>query len=600
MSEATPGRPLPPKARRSRPERPTFGHLRRSLSIEFAGQGSRIAGGGVLLGLPVAVEVVVVFLIASVGTGVLGNRATKLPFGITASTTTLAAFAVGAIVLRGALDVGGTLVRARLVRNYEHASRAGLLKDFTTAEWEVQSQLNPATVLSTVGANLNRARDAYGRLIDTVGGAIGFLVMLAGSFVAGGFWVLGIVVSTGLLALLFRTLIRESHSAGEASRAANLQFSHAFLEVFALAREIRLFRATRHTEELIDRASFDLAESNARGQIAGGLLGSLTGTAVYLVAGVGLLIISTLHVEDPRPYVVVVLLLYRGIGYGRSFQSAYQDLMNGLPAVADIQQRRNQFAAARVPTTGTPFEPPLERVTFDDVGLTYPDGTVALRNASFEIERGAALGLVGPSGSGKSTVVQLLLRLRLPTSGRVLLNGIDIRDIEPQSWFGHAVLVPQDAQTFNATILDNVVCFRRDISRDDAIEALRQAQLLDEVLALPDGLETVVGAGGRRLSGGQSQRLCIARALASSPDVLVLDEPTSALDLLSEEVIRATLQGLRGRITVIVIAHRLSTLRICDRVMVLKDGHIEGVGTRQDLETTSAFYAEAVRLAKLT
>ena len=580
--------------------RRTFRGVRAALAEEFAGHGRRILAAGTLGGLPIAVEVVVVFLIVSAGTAALGGETPDLPFGWSATTTQLAVAAVCAIGARGVLDLAATYVRSRMVRDFEQATRAGLLRDFSGAEWSVQSQLDPADVLSSIGTNLNRARDAYGRLIDAVSGGIGFGVMLVGSFASGGPWVLAIIAGTALLALLFRSLVHEAHRAGEAGRVANLRFAHTFLEVFALAREIRLFGVTRHFQDVVDEASHDLAETNRRSQLASGLLGSLGGTAVYLVAGLGLLAITLFHVDDPRPYVVVVLLLYRGLGYGRGFQSSYQDLVNGLPSVADVQEKRRTFVAAAVPATATPFHPPLSTVSFRDVGLVYPDGSVALRDASFDLERGSALGLVGPSGSGKSTIVQLLLRLRLPTSGQILVNGTDLAVVDPASWFGRAVLVPQDGQLFNASVLDNVACFRPAVDRDRAIDALRRAEVLDEVLALPDGLDTLLGAGARRLSGGQVQRIAIARALAGSPELLVLDEPTSALDLRSEEAIRATLDALRQQIAVVVIAHRLSTLRICDRVMVLDHGHIEACGPRAELEASSAFYAEAVRLARLT
>jgi ABC-type multidrug transport system fused ATPase/permease subunit len=160
-------------------------------------------------------------------------------------------------------------------------------------------------------------------------------------------------------------------------------------------------------------------------------------------------------------------------------------------------------------------------------------------------------------------------------------------------------LVPQDAHLFDRSVSDNIVCFREGIGPDRVVEAARAAHVLDEIEARPEGFDTWIGAGGGRFSGGQRQRLCIARALAGRPSLLVLDEPTSALDLASEEAIRSTLEGLKGRVTLVIIAHRMSTLRICDRVIVVEKGRIEAMGSRADLERDNAYYAEALRLAKL-
>ena len=170
--------------------------------------------------------------------------------------------------------------------------------------------------------------------------------------------------------------------------------------------------------------------------------------------------------------------------------------------------------------------------------------------------------------------------------------------MDPDSWFGHVVLVPQEARLANVTVLENVLWFRQGLTRDDAVSALRAAHVYDEITQLPEGLDTIVGEQGGRLSGGQRQRVCIARALAGSPDVMILDEPTSALDLVSEERIRETLASLRDKVTLVIVAHRLSTLRICNDVVVLRNGEIEAFGPRSELEANE-FFAEAVRLSKL-
>ena len=192
-----------------------------------------------------------------------------------------------------------------------------------------------------------------------------------------------------------------------------------------------------------------------------------------------------------------------------------------------------------------------------------------LNNVDAVIDEYEMVGIVGPSGSGKSTLVQLLLGLRSPTSGAVFADGRDIRTLSRAEWARHVTFVPQQAHLIAGTVADNIRFFRDDVSDERIEHAARLASLHDDVMGWPEGYAREVGEQGGHLSGGQQQRLVIARALVEDPDVLILDEPTSALDVRSEYLVRQTLNGLREHMTVIVIAHRLSTLEICDRIMVV-------------------------------
>ena len=200
-----------------------------------------------------------------------------------------------------------------------------------------------------------------------------------------------------------------------------------------------------------------------------------------------------------------------------------------------------------------------------------------LRDVSFTTEAREIIGIVGPSGAGKSTLVQLILRLRDPSGGRITADGRDIREFSLEDWYRHIAFVPQEARLFAGTIGENIRFFREHV--DDAMveRAAQRAHLHDEILAMSHGYDTSVGERGGELSGGQRQRLCIARALVDEPDIIVLDEPTSALDPRSEALMRETMAALRRHTTVFVIAHRMSTLTICDRIMVIHGGGLAGL-----------------------
>ena len=167
------------------------------------------------------------------------------------------------------------------------------------------------------------------------------------------------------------------------------------------------------------------------------------------------------------------------------------------------------------------------------------------------------------------------------------------------TWFGHIAMVPQAPRALQGTIAENVRYLRDGISDEEVISALKTARLYDELISLPDGLDTAVGEFGVRLSGGQVQRLAVARALVGHPNLVVMDEPTSALDPITEDALRVSLEYLKERCILVIIAHRFSTLRLCDQIVVVEDGRIQAVGDRSMIESENEFFAEAARLARL-
>ena len=292
----------------------------------------------------------------------------------------------------------------------------------------------------------------------------------------------------------------------------------------------------------------------------------------------------------------VVLIMLRSLSYAQSLQSSIQSLHQVAPSSRPCRKRKRATTPPRSPATARPIDH-IGDVEFDDVWFEYEDGRPVLQNVSFCVPHGEIIGIVGPSGAGKSTLVQLLLRLRDPTKGAVRSDGRDVNELSLDDWYRHFTFVPQEPRLFAGTIADNIRFFRDDVD-DAAIErAAKLAHLHEEITAWPLGYDTPVGERGGQLSGGQRQRLCIARALVDEPDVMILDEPTSSLDVRSDMLIRETLADLVPQTTVFVIAHRMSTLSICDRIMVILDGKLQGFDDPAKLEATDPFYAEALRLS---
>ncbi len=239
-------------------------------------------------------------------------------------------------------------------------------------------------------------------------------------------------------------------------------------------------------------------------------------------------------------------------------------------------------------------------ITFNNVQFAYPDQPerAVLRNLSFTVAAGEHVGVVGHSGAGKSTIVSLLLGLHAPTGGELDFNGQNIADFSLASIRKNCAYVPQDTSLFNRTIRDNIVYGAGKVTSAELNKAATRAQALDFINQLPQGFESLVGERGIKLSGGQRQRIAITRAMLSRAPLVLLDEATSALDSVSEQHIQAALaEVMKGR-SAIVIAHRLSTLKHLDRIIVMNDGAVAETGTHDELIAQNGIYADLWRRQK--
>ncbi len=227
----------------------------------------------------------------------------------------------------------------------------------------------------------------------------------------------------------------------------------------------------------------------------------------------------------------------------------------------------------------------VKTVQLEHVSFFYPgrDDSRVLHNVNLVFRRGHVTALVGHTGAGKTTIADLLVRLYDPTSGRILVDGVDLRELDLTTWRGSIGYVGQDTFLFNATLRDNIVLWDESICLEEVELAARSAQLHEFVGTLPDGYETLVGDRGLNLSGGQRQRVAIARAILHKPGVLIFDEATSALDNITEKAVHAAISRLRSDAIVVLIAHRLSTVQDADQIVVLRDGRVVEKGRYKPL-----------------
>jgi ATP-binding cassette, subfamily B, bacterial len=272
------------------------------------------------------------------------------------------------------------------------------------------------------------------------------------------------------------------------------------------------------------------------------------------------------------------------IGAVQQFLSVFPALAQGADAVkslGDVLEAEQLEQNAGKPAAPSPLR---GEIVFENVGFSYPRGReVALSGISLKISAGETVAFVGESGAGKSTLVNLAIGFRQPTAGKIILDGRDLRELDLRTYRRQIGMVPQTTLLFNGTLRENVTYGLEKISDDALWEILADANLAEFVRALPQGLDTPLGESGARLSGGQRQRLAIARALVRQPRLVILDEATSALDTESERLVQEALARLTHGRTTLIVAHRFSTIRHANRIVVLHGGRVVEAGTQAEL-----------------
>ncbi len=360
-------------------------------------------------------------------------------------------------------------------------------------------------------------------------------------------------------------------------------------------REITSFNRQGYEKARFGKTSREYAEANLKvmrlwsiyspGMLFIGTLGTL------LIIGVGgyWVIDGSLTTGELVAFMLYLGLFYTPINQIHGINHMLQHALASCERVFEIIDA--QPGVVERPDAITLAQPANGEVVFDNVGFHYSATIPVLDGVSFAVPQGQHVALVGASGAGKSTCIKLLMRFYDATSGRITLDGMDVRDLTLASLRDQVALVSQDPFLFNGTVRDNILYGRLDASEDEMLEVARAAQIDELVQTLPNGYDTRIGERGIKLSGGERTRIAIARSLLKNPPIVILDEATAAVDTATERMIQDAMETLiRGR-TTFIIAHRLSTLRTVDRILVLENGRVVEDGTHDQLATGNGSYA---------
>lgn len=483
-------------------------------------------------------------------------------------------------------------IKIKISADYEMETRKELFQKMTESSWShiLKQKIGFLQTILTTHVN-------YGALtLENVANVIMFFsVLVVYVFVAVNISLvitLFAVLMGGLALLLSQPVFKYTSKIAKVASDTLEESSHFVNEnVYGM----KTIKAMSLEKRIIIVAS-DLFEKLRKQKIIIYLLKNASTVVIEMVALLFVCLVFVIFYKSNNFYlgavVAIIYLIQKIFIQIKSLQSSLHAVSESIPYLESIQNYRQQTKVYGENDKGVNDFVFKDTLEFKNISFSYDKINKVLHDLSFMVKKGKMVGLVGPSGSGKTTVVDIFLRLFEPCEGGVFLDGEDIKNIKLSQWRSKIGYVSQDIFLINDTIANNIKFFNPGVGQKEMEEAAEMANIHDFIVSSPNGYDTQIGDRGLMLSGGQRQRIIIARILAGNPEILILDEATSALDNESEKIIHSVIESLKGKITVLIIAHRLTTVLNADEIFVLNNGEIIESGEPNVLlkQPSSYFY----------
>ncbi len=555
--------------------------------------GRRVVPLGILGAVSGAGEAAVVLLLVALVSRDGGRLPALVP---TASTWSLAAMALATVAILAAAHLASAWIAASAAADAQRSLQLLLVNGFLQASWQAQRASAPGELQELVCAKARLAVLGTADAAKAVATTANLLIVVAVAIVVDVRVTAGLIVVVAFAVLIARSFQARTKRITVRTAAAASELAARVAETTRLAGDLRIFGVRGRARDELATSVEAGARLGREIQLSAAAVPALTRDATLAVLVVAMAFVVTTTDVSLTVLGATVLLLLRALSHAQALTTTSHRLAdrwaNVQPILRRLEDWRPRAQAGRRPC------PAIGQVELRDVSIAYADDAPdALAAASLVVGGGEQLGVVGPTGAGKSTLAAVLLGLLPVRDGLVLVDGVPLADIDPAQWHARVAWVSQDPLLLTGTVRDNIRFLRANVG-DDAIERAADAAVLGaDVERWPEGLDHDVGPAGSALSGGQRQRIALARALAGAPQLVVLDEPTSALDVHTEVAVRTTLAALRGTATVVVIAHRLSTVNLCDRVAVMRAGRIVALGAPRDLAESDPYFREVLALS---
>ena len=521
--------------------------------------------------------------------GYLPGFLLALPYGWRVAAL-LAAY-VALVTVKALLSRGLSIRESEFIENTSLRLRDELYAAVSGASWESLTARKDTDTISLFTSQCGQVSAGISEVIHLLASLVSAGIQLGIALWMSAPVTLLVCLLGACMLAVFKPLRKKSRDYGDEMIRISREFYAELQNQLSSVKEVRAYGVEReHAETFgrINRSFVDARMRYVRLSATPGVVYSVA--AALLIAAVYLVCTLGMRVETDR-LVVLVYVFARLWPLFSGFQGRMQFLSSCVPAYEKLNEALSSLRSEHEPEEMEADFSNWREAVFDGVHFVYRDAKEeTLRGVSFSLRRGEILALLGRNGAGKTTAVNLLLGFLLPKAGEIRVDGKALTAANLRAWRRQAGYVPQDPLILNASVRENLTRFHPGATENDVITALKAAMAWDFVCSLPQGLDTSLGDRGVRLSGGERQRIVLARVLLGKPSLIVLDEATNALDYESETAFRQVIRQMSGSVAVVLIAHRLATVRMADRAAVLENGRIVEEGTICDLLAESNGY----------
>lgn len=504
------------------------------------------------------------------------------------------------LLLRVCMSYATAAVFALIGQRVAHRLRQACFRQLLRVHLDFLERTTWGKLINTIATETWRVADAIG-VVANLAKALCMVLVFSGLLVALSWRLTGIVLVAAIVIgavvmVLTRRIGMFSHHVVE----ANSRFGEQMYDAIGGLKVIRTFGTEEREIARFEGSSREVASK----LLSLGLLSALTGPVFELLSSAVLVVLLLLLMSQPGSSMagiaVFMLLVLRLQPYLRQTLSDLVGLRAALPSLRDVDALVRTDDKPYTRSGTLPFAGLKNAIVFDHVAITYaePGSSPVLVDASFTIPAGRTTALVGPSGAGKTTIINLLARLYDPTAGRITVDGVPLEELSLEDWRSRIAVVSQDAHLFDCSIFDNIAYARPSASRDEVIDAARQAEALAFIERLPNGFDSRIGERGARISGGQRQRIALARAILRDADIVILDEATNALDAAAENIVVQAVDRYAANRTLLVVTHRFSSIAGATHAVVIEDGRTVQEGPPAELMKIPGLFADYRRLQR--
>lgn len=520
--------------------------------------------------------------------------------GLSLSLATVLLMMVFFFVFKGIIKFFASLYNATLRKFFINRLRNHLLSSFNKITFKYFVTSDVGRIQNTMSVEIERASAAFYNYANTLQQAIMVLVYISFAFFVDIRFALLVTIGGGLSNFLYKAIYKKT----KGSSKEFTKDSHLYQgQIIQYVSNFKYLKATAllnlygsHLQKsivAIEKSRFRIGKLSA-------LLESAREPILIVVVASVILIQTTLLKASLGPILISLLFFYRALSSLMNLQNSYNRFLELSGSLDNLMQFQEEIRTAKESNGKQIIENIKGGLELKDVGLQYGSVSV-LEQINLILSKNESIAFVGESGSGKTTLVNILAGLLPPDEGTFIINGIDRENIDISSYQNKIGYITQDPVIFSDTIFNNVTLWAEptDLNKSRFREALQKASISSFVEESPLGADTILGNDGVNLSGGQKQRISIARELYKDIEILILDEATSALDSETEKAIQESIDALKGQYTIFMVAHRLSTIRNADKIVVMKKGQIQQVGSYSELIESSSIFKNMVALQEL-